>query len=297
MNRLKYHIDFSSAVLHYDNTMSCPGHNPVMGCQSQHPRLQDTTFITKTAAATSPLVVPMPTKGPLLSMLKTALTITLTDLEDDATYYFAVTAYDASGNESTYSNIVSNDTSADTTTASTESNVPVLIFPENNKTDEPVITSFEWDEMDSSYNVRYELVYGTDLDKVTAAGHIPSLPTNPIVPASPLLLLALVSIGLLYRNKTSQKAVRWILLSLLSITLISACGGGGGSSSSSTSKSVSSTTDEAILVITDTGDNPYCDVGPLEYSTTYYWKVVAFDKSDSTVFYESEIYQFTTVSD
>ncbi len=51
------------------------------------------------------------------------LTYTVTGLYDDEDYYFAVTAYDASGNESTYSNIVA---SSSTSATPTENNAPVL---------------------------------------------------------------------------------------------------------------------------------------------------------------------------
>ncbi len=217
------------------------------------------------------------------------LSVTLTGLEDDAIYYFTVTAYDSGGNESSYSNIVSN--------APTVVSTPELLFPENNTTNEPVSTSFEWEGLDSSYDVSYRLVYGTNSSEVSAAGSIPSFPGNPL--NTPSLLIFLFGLGLVFvpSLKSKLKTKHWLAASICSALLLSACGGGGGGGSSSASKTVTtSSSDDSILVSVDTGSDLYYYVDNLSNSTTYYWKVIAIDNSDPTVFYESDVYQFTTES-
>ncbi len=222
-----------------------------------------------------------------------SLTATLTGLEDGAIYYFTVTAYDSEGNESSYSNLVSNepDDSA-TAVAST----PELLFPENNTTNEPVSTSFEWEGLDASYDVSYRLVYGTNSSEVSAAGSIPVFPNNPLNTPSALLLL--FGLGLIFMPslKSKLKIKRWLTASICAAVLLSACGGGGGSSSASKTVTTSSS-DDSVLVSVDTGSDLYYYVDNLSNSTTYYWKVIAIDNSDSTVFYESDVYQFMTESE
>jgi hypothetical protein len=214
------------------------------------------------------------------------LTTTLTGLPD-GDYYFAVTAYDDNGNESSYSNIVSNASS------STRVN---LLFPADNTTDEPTITSFEWEGLDSSYDVYYKLVYGSNESEVSEATNITTYPLTPVGPGSGLLLL--LATGIILLGTSSKKTIRWAALALCSVALLNSCGGGGSSSdNSSASKTITSTSDESVLTIVDTGSDDFYDVDDLDYSTTYFWKVIAVDNSDATVFYESDVYQFTTDSE
>jgi hypothetical protein len=220
-----------------------------------------------------------------------SLTTEVTGLSDGADYYFTVTAYDDDGNESSYSNIV-------TTSSDSETVAPVLLFPNDNATDEPVFTSFEWEALDSSYDVYYKLVYGTDETEVAEAGQIPVYPSTPMGPTTGIwFLVAICGIMTLYARRKLNSVGGWAMLALFSFTLLNACGSGGSDSSSSSSSAVSVTSSEdAVLTIVETGSDDFYVVDDLAYFTTYYWKVIAIDNSDATIFYESDIYQCTTLT-
>jgi hypothetical protein len=215
------------------------------------------------------------------------LSVNLTGLTDGAAYYFAVTAYDDADNVSVYSNIVSSAVSIE------------LLYPSNYTTDEPLTTSFEWEALDSSYDVYYKLVYGTDETEVSEAEQIQVFPPTTTGPGTGIwLFIATCCILVFNSRKTLSVTARWGALALFSISLLSACGSGGDGSSSSTSSAVSTTSSEdSVLTIVDTGFDDFYDVTNLNAATTYYWKVIATDNNDATVFYESDVYQFTTADE
>ena len=215
------------------------------------------------------------------------LTIQLTGLTDGVPYYFAVTAFNDDGQESTYSNIVSN------------SWLPALLAPDNGATNEPIPATFRWETAPSGYDVTYTLYYGTDQNDVTTAGSIgaiPPAPGNNGMPLTAIIVLATLLIVLTYlslpRTKFIPQAVSLLPFMLLG-ALLTACGSGGGGEDSSSDRAVSSLP-ESVLYSVEKGSNDYHQAYDLEASTTYYWKVVATDALDPNLTYESEVKRFTT---
>ena len=228
------------------------------------------------------------------------LSTTLTGLADGVPYYFTVTAYDDSANQSTYSNIVSNTW------------IPALLTPADQATNEPVPVTFQWETAPTEYSVTYTLYYGTDADEVGTAGNtIPlvSLPTNqpPSSPGhTPLLALALsLILGLYLLRPFRNRAFRpgYIALAVLLGGLLTACGGGGGGGDGTTDRAATTEPDAAdsaaadsVLYAVDKGTSDYHQAFDLEAGTTYYWKIVATDTNDSNLVYESPVQSFTTES-
>lgn len=220
------------------------------------------------------------------------LSTTLTGLTDGVTYYFTVTAYDSSNNQSTYSNIVSN------------SWIPSLLTPPNNAVNEPVPVTFQWETAPTGYNVTYTLYYGTNQNEVSAAKTtlpINLLPTDKgIPPFSSLALISLLGTIYLFSQLRLKRKPRFLMISvavLLGVTL-TACGGGGGSGDSTTDRSAATSPApaDAVLYSIDKGSSDYHQAFDLQAGTTYYWKVVATDTSDPNLIYESQVQSFTTES-
>ena len=214
------------------------------------------------------------------------LSTTLTNLSDDATYFFTVTAYDHSDYESSYSNIVSN------------SWIPVPITPTASATNEPVPVTFRWETAPPGYNVTYTLFYGTDQNEVTTASTIPLISEfNGVKPTAVIIfLIILLLVGSCRRSppqiKLRQQPISILLIILLG-GILTACGG-EGSTGESSDRSASNTAEESVLYSVNTGNDDYHQAYDLKGSSTYYWKVVATDTQDSNLTYESEIKQFTT---
>jgi hypothetical protein len=209
-------------------------------------------------------------------------TATLTDLDDYEVYYFAVTAYDTAGYESGYSNIVATHW------------LPTLYYPEDGASDVLVSYMFEWSEPPEG-NYTYTLYYGTDPDlqpgSLTAAGD-----DNRTLAAA--AFLCFMGFSAIPRKKTKKALALGILGAGL---LLSSCGGGGGGGDSALSDSdfVDSShscndaeSEKFTNVVADITDN-YYEEYDLQPSTTYYWKVVAYDE-DEQVETESTTYSFTT---
>ncbi len=204
------------------------------------------------------------------------LTSSVSGLDRDTPYYFAITAYDAAGNESAYSEIVSNQW------------MPKLRAPENNETAVATPTTFRWDSAPAGMSVTYTLYYSTNpnLDAVLPPSGR-TIPTKWLPAAIFLLLLTLVAVPL---QTTRKKKFRYSYLPLLfgAAIVITACGGGGGGSSAGTGSS------NAVVHSVNNGTETYYEATNLDGTTTYYWKVVATDTSDTSVTYSSETYRFTT---
>ncbi|MEA3362717.1 MAG: fibronectin type III domain-containing protein [Thermodesulfobacteriota bacterium] len=221
------------------------------------------------------------------------LSTTLTNLTDDTTYFFSVTAYDNDASaESSYSNIVSN------------SWLPGLVIPTEGATSEPIPTTFRWETAPAEYDVTYTLFYGTDQNEVaTATSSIVVLPpasggNNMQTGILAILATLLVVLGLNYRPAPQLKRLPQYISLLLVIFLggiLTACGGGGGGGDSSSDRSVS-TPAESVLYSINKGSSDYHQAfsPEVEASTTYYWKVVATDTQDPNLTYESEVRSFTT---
>lgn len=213
------------------------------------------------------------------------LSTTLTNLSDDETYYFSVTAYDNATSESSYSNIVSNGW------------LPALIIPTNGATNEPVTVTFRWETAPSEYDVNYTLFYGTDQNEVTTASA--TILTNPTpnnnLPIS--IIVSLTVLALLVGRYRPQRKLLPQTVSILFIALLggflTACGGSGGGSDSTSSHSVA-VPEESVLYSINKGSSDYHQAYDLKASTTYYWKVVASDSQDPNLTYESEVKSFTT---
>ncbi len=235
------------------------------------------------------------------------LTTTLTGLDETATYYFSVTAYDYSNNQSSYSNIVSNADGdsliSDTDTPATTW-APALIRPANNATGEPIPVTFQWETAPTNYDVTYTLFYGTNEDELTNAGAIiavqptsgtPNVPAGVIIALTALLLVTAGS-HLLPKIKTKLQTTSLVAIILLG-GILTACGGGGGGSDSSGDHSVATVDPPtATLYAVTMNNSDYYEGYDLEPGTTYYWKVVATDAQDTNIVYTSEVRQFTTDS-
>lgn len=219
-----------------------------------------------------------------------ALTIQLTGLTDGVPYYFAVTAYDNDGHESTYSNIVSN------------SWLPGLLGPNNGATNEPIPVTFRWETAPAGYDVTYTLYYGTDQNEVAAARSIITLPpvsggngVPPIIIAIVTALMLIIAISrLLPQIKYLPQTVSLLIIVLLG-GFLTACGGGGGGEEASSDRSVSSPPESVLYAINKGSSDYHQAFSPeVEPSTTYHWKVTATDTQDPNLTYESEVQRFTT---
>jgi len=220
------------------------------------------------------------------------LTTTLTGLSDGISYYFTVTAYDDSSNQSTYSNIVSNEW------------IPALTTPANGASNEPVPVTFQWETAPTNYSVSYTLFYGTNQDDVTSAMIPPAGRSTPWVNSiNPNLLillflgLALTSILRVKKHTSFKPQILAAGLCLLMAGTLTACGGGGGGGDSSGNKAVTPAPPvDSTLYSIDKGSSDYHQAFDLDAGTTYYWKIVATDVNDSNLVYESQVQSFTTAT-
>ncbi len=232
------------------------------------------------------------------------LTTTLTGLDDGATYYFSVTAYDYSNNQSAFSNIVNNGT--DPVVDPPDINwAPILVTPGDNALTELLPVHFSWDNGGRD-NLIYTLYYGTVEDEVTNAG-LPLIPkpasfptNNHLVIISILALLLTIFVRLIAPtiNKTKLQTLPLIVVIILG-GILTACGGGGGGGGGSSASGVSSTTSAPSTTSTnlysvETNSEVYFYANDMSSDTTYFWKVIATDTLDTTTTYQSEVREFKT---
>lgn len=243
-------------------------------------------------------------EGPSPIDIGNATAATLTGLADDRVHYITVTAYDASGQESTYSNIVTSAASVsdnvDNGGGSDGSDVvdntwqPLLWYPANGAVAESIPVQLDWEPLPNGSLATYTLYIGTDpyLDPNKVAA-------NDLTPLGTSTLLAGVfvfgGVGLATRRR--QLLLALMLAMLAAGSLLSGCGGGGGGSSDSAtpvSLGDSTTTPlpgtSSVLVYEGLEDNTFT-AGNLQAGTTYYWKVVSVDGQTQV---ESDVYSFTT---
>ncbi len=232
------------------------------------------------------------------------LTTTLTGLEDGETYYFSVTAYDYDNNQSAFSNIVNNDTDPIGTDPVDDppSNdwAPTLVTPEDNALTEQLPVFFRWNNDDRD-NLTYTLYYGTIEDEVTNAG-LPLIPksgsfptNNHLVIISILALLLTICVRLIAPsiNKTKLQTLPLMVVIILG-SFLTACGGGGGGGGGSSASGVSSSPSATSVYSVETNNEVYFYAHEMSNDTTYFWKVIATDTSDSTTTYQSEVREFKT---
>lgn len=205
----------------------------------------------------------------------------VTGLTDNKIYYFAVTAYDAAGYESAYSNIVASGW------------VPPLTAPSNGLVAQPTIETFNWETAPAPYDVTYTLYYGTD--QQLTAFLPPPLTETQGTGLQPILLFSLLALlGLILANnrKTRPALATGVLALTLGLSL-AGCGGGGGSTDGTITGPIYGTVN---TVTVNTGTDNYHVALDLKPATTYYWKVVANDQTTLGLAYESLTYSFTTAA-
>jgi len=242
------------------------------------------------------------------------LSTAISNLEDNAIYYFAVTAYDIDGNESIYSNIVSTGWQ------------PVLTQPSNQASGLTVPTYVEWESAPTGYDVSYILFYGTNQQAVEDAHVLPTPP--PVSPFSnhppklPLIIfistLAILMSLLKYKSPEYRFFKPSSAIAILALGgMLAACSGGGGGSSNATisdgnDSSISGaiadtgtvdsgtvdtgTVDTGTVQSVDLGTDNFFEITGLANGTTYYWKIVAVDEVNTNLEYQSAIYNFTTAN-
>jgi hypothetical protein len=210
------------------------------------------------------------------------LSQTLTGLADNTIYYFTVTAYDSSGNESAFSNIVSN------------SWTPTLLSPSNNAANEPVPATFQW-TTEASGTFSYTLYYGTDSNLVMTAGTLGNTGKFDATPyIKNILLVTLIGLLILLAFPKRNIAVAGCAISCaLALTSCGGGGGGGGGESSSRTSSPSAAA-TAVVYSVDKGGSDYHQAYDLEAGTTYYWKVIGSDPANPNAQHSSTINSFTT---
>lgn len=197
-------------------------------------------------------------------------------LTASTTYTYRVSAYDAAGNESPQSDSASNRW------------IPELIAPANGVTDIPITPAvrFQWVDDAARMNVTYTLYYSTDSDLGALA--IPSgsgtqSPWKGTVPVAGILYA--LSLLLLWAAPKTRIRYRYAFLTLGTALVLTACGGGSGGGSHS-----------AAVYSVDKGASDYHEATDLDAGTTYYWRVVATDTTDSSVTYTSDTHHFTTAN-
>jgi hypothetical protein len=233
-------------------------------------------------------------EGPSPINVGKATTATLSGLADDRIHYITVTAYNSSGQESTYSNIVTSAAIVSDNSSTADSTwQPLLWYPANGAVAESIPVQLDWEPLPAGSLATYTLYIGTDPylnpNKVAA---------NALTPLGTSTLLAGVfvfgGVGLATRRR--QLLLGLMLVMLAAGSLLSGCGGGGGSSDSATPVSLGDNTTfplpgtSSVLVYEGLNDNTFI-AGNLQAGTTYYWKVVAVDGQTRV---ESDVYSFTT---
>lgn len=223
--------------------------------------------------------------------VENSLIASISGLQEDAVYYFSVTAYDSNHNESTFSNIVSTGWTLPLHKPQKES----IIVPWN--------ATFQWDAGPQEDYLNYTLYYGTDKDQVIYAGAAPSnfisFPSAPwptttqnLLIVIALLIMLILLLGIDKRDRRIVYLRRTAVAGLFVFSLV-ACGGGGGGGGADWSGEglpLSATT----LMSVDNGNSTSYQTDDLQSGTTYYWKVDAQSTTEPGTVYHSEVYSFTT---
>ena len=246
-------------------------------------------------------------EGPSPINIGKTTTATLTGLADDRVHYITVTAYNSSGQESTYSNVVASaaivsdaSSTADNGSGSDGSTIvdntwePLLWYPANGAIAESIPVQIDWEPLPTGSQATFTLIYGTD--PYLGANKVAANALTPL--ASPALLAGVFVFGGVGLVTRRRRLLLMLMLALLAAgPLLSGCGGGGGgSSSSSTPVNVGDSNTlplpgtSSVQVFEGLDDNTFI-AEDLQADTTYYWKVVAVDGQTRV---ESDIYSFNT---
>ena len=224
--------------------------------------------------------------------VKNTLSATITGLDDNSTYYFAVTAYDSLGNESSYSNVVS------TAAGNSPSAQITIVRPADGSVNEPVPVTFQWSFDQPGTTLAYTLYYGTNQNSVTSAGSINSYPRNPQSPEATVLLLVIIASMCSSFIVLPGKKWRFATVTFSLVLALSACGGssnsGGDSSTSRSSTTVTNPPSTQDVYSIYKGNSDYHQAFDLLPGTKYYWKVIGVDTADPTKTYASPVVSFTT---
>ncbi len=207
-------------------------------------------------------------------------TYDLTNMTDGLTYYFTVTAYDTSGNESDYSNEISKLLLS--SGFNSVPSVPVLVYPSDNQISLETTVMFQWNESTDpdGDTATYDFYLCTDRDMTSGCitnhniafrsyEHIYYAGINSY--GSWMFLFGIVSF-LITRMKKSKSG--WVFIAAIAASgiLLTACGSGGNGSAGAGNS---------------VGSSVIYTVSGLNSGTTFYWKVVANDgnsgESDSVV--------------
>lgn len=227
-------------------------------------------------------------EGPSPVDVKENTRAVLKGLDDSKIYYFAVTAYNSAGYESSFSNIVASDW------------IPVQTTPQSDSTVPGSAVQFTWTSPPPGLDVTYTLYYGTDPSLSAAAIVSPGGPPSSISPLSsppvwlPGVVALLLTLSLAPRSCRARSAVSCVLC----VLFLASCGGGGGGGG--TSERTVGSSDNGGNSGGENGDGsagPFTRVVDVKGGTsftatglaggTYYWKVVADDgekRRESTIF-------------
>lgn len=217
-------------------------------------------------------------------------TATLTLPDDGRIYYFAVTAYNTEGQESSYSNIVANRP------------IPNLLTPAPASQDVPLFPTLSWFYEGSDPETTFTLYYGTDPDLPldTALASALNEPIGPPLAAA----LGLLSWAFLGSGRIRRRAWRHLpaLVLCLGLFVMTACGSDGtggfqapaGDPGEIASPSEPGTPESSDTVVVEGIVDLQYIPEDLEPGTTYYWKVVAVDSWGERA--ESPVSRFTTAA-
>lgn len=241
-------------------------------------------------STTVPLVGAAALEGPSPIDVGDQLTFTLNGLDESQIHYFAVTAYDQNGVESTLSEIVAS------------SWVPAARLPEEDSLVAPNHVTFQWTAPPSDARiVAYRLYYSTDAEQLATA--VNSRLAQVVGGSALTAGFALFGIGL----GRSGRRRNWLAMAMLATLIcVYGCGGGGGGSDGEGSVQIPDevkipvgTTipddllgDDTSAVSVVSGLTDTYHSADLAASTTYFWKVVAIDENGLE--FEGATYQFTT---
>jgi fibronectin type 3 domain-containing protein len=216
----------------------------------------------------------------------TSLEISIPD--DGGVYYFAATAINNNGLESSFSEIIASGW------------IPYLLAPVE-ETQVTTAAVFSWKSAPADYDVTFDLYYGTDPEFNLAGTTGPTVsPTdsNKWPSVHQLLLIAIAALFLtgLFKSTSNKRRV-WaqvrIAICIGVLTVQFGCGGGGSGEATGSLPTAGSAEAAFTNVVTDIADTQFL-VNDLEPGTSYYWKVVAVDNWGNT--YESFTKTFTTVN-
>lgn len=243
-------------------------------------------------------------EGPSPVDVGNVTTATLHFRDDAKIYYYAVTAYDASSNESDYAIFGSSDWA------------PVAIAPLNNATAGTANFRFIWTDPPSGFSGTYTLHYSPDPNFAgtppPGTGGGVNLPSPPALPVVAIFLLLLTTLAF-----TRRAAPRRALVPLALSLCLASCGGGGGGGGAEVGAIITpgtggtpQTPGDSTATQGDTPTDPtqpepppvpgtrivsglqapYFEANDLVPGIVYYWKVVAHNGATD---HQSVTYTFT----